>query len=103
MAGRRGKEYPTHGHPSAGIAVPQAEALLEMKVESESAGSTCALLAPAIKAKLREIASGQVLEVRVNDPTAREDVAAWCRLSGHNLLATLDEGQGELRFFLRKK
>jgi TusA-related sulfurtransferase len=80
-----------------------AQALLEMKAESESTGSTCALLTPAIKAKLREMDSGQVLEVRVNDPTAREDVAAWCRLSGNELLAIVDEGQRELRFFLRKK
>ena len=83
--------------------LPAAQALLEMNTESESAGSTCALLTPAIKAKLRELDSGQVLEVRVNDSTAREDIAAWCRLSGNELLAMMDEGHQGLRFFLRKK
>ncbi len=83
--------------------LPTAQALLEMKVESESAGSTCALLTPAIKTRLGELDSGQVLEVRVNDSTAREDIAAWCRLSGNELLAMTDEGHQGLRFFLRKK
>ena len=83
--------------------VPTAQALLTMKAESESSGSTCALLTPAIRAKLKELDSGQVLEVRVNDSTAREDIAAWCRLSGNELLAMVDEGSKGLRFFLKKK
>ena len=103
MAVTRKGDHPAGAKPPSGTALPVAQALLEMKAESESTGSTCALLTPAIKAKLREMDSGQVLEVRVNDPTAREDVTAWCRLSGNELLAMMDEGQRELRFFLRKK
>jgi len=91
----------THGQPSAKPALPAAQALLEMK--AESTGSTCALLTPAIKTKLKELDSGQVLEVRVNDSTAREDIASWCRLSGNELLAMMDEGHRGLRFFLKKK
>ena len=83
--------------------VPVAQALLEMKAEAGSSGSTCALLTPAIRARLKELASGQVLEVRVNDSTAREDIAAWCRLSGNQLVAMMDEGQQGLRFFVKKK
>jgi tRNA 2-thiouridine synthesizing protein A len=83
--------------------VPAAQALLEMRNESESAGTTCALLTPAIKARLKELDSGQVLEVRVNDSTARDDVASWCRLSGNELLAMVDEGTQGIRFFVKKK
>jgi len=83
--------------------IPEAQALLTMKSETESSGSTCALLTPAIKSRLKELASGQVLEVRVNDTTAREDIAAWCRLSGNELLSMMDDGPQGLRFFLRKK
>ncbi len=82
---------------------PVAHALLEMMAESTSPGSMCALLTPLIKARLKEMDSGQVLEVRVKDTTAREDIAAWCRLSGNELLATMDEGVHGLRFFVRKK
>jgi TusA-related sulfurtransferase len=74
-----------------------------MKAESESSGSTCALLTPAIKNRLRDLDSGQVLEVRVTDSSAREDIAAWCRLSGNESLGMIDEGHQGLRFFLRKK
>ncbi len=83
--------------------LPAAHALLTVDTDSESSGSTCALLTPAIKARLKGLESGQVLEVRVSDSTAREDIAAWCRLSGNELLAMRDEGHQELRFFVRKK
>ncbi len=83
--------------------LPTANALLEMKTESESMGSTCAILTPMINAKLRELDSGQVLEVRVDDPTAQEDIKSWCHLSGNELVAMVDEGHQELRFFVKKK
>jgi TusA-related sulfurtransferase len=87
-------------------AVPHADAVLEMLGLSEADGTTCALLTPAIKARLRELSAGQVLEVRVDDPQAREDIASWSRLSGHELLAVVADsarGASELHFYLRKK
>ena len=66
-------------------------------------GAMCALLTPAIKGKFQEMSGGQILEVRVNDPTAREDIASWCRLSGHELLAAIDESPELLRVFIRKR
>jgi TusA-related sulfurtransferase len=81
----------------------QPNAVLEMTQLSAADGAICALLTPAIKAKLREMAVGQVLEVRVNDPTARADIASWCRLSGHEWLAAVEESPMLLRVFVRKK
>jgi tRNA 2-thiouridine synthesizing protein A len=81
---------------------PHADALLEILDTSQMQGTTCALLTPAIKAKLRELQPGQVLEIRVDDPLARDDIASWCRLAGHELLTTVEEGS-RLRVFLRKK
>src|SRR5512142_93317 len=45
--------------------------LLEFYTSSSNKDSTCAVLTPAIRAKLREMQSGQILEVRVDDPTTR--------------------------------
>jgi tRNA 2-thiouridine synthesizing protein A len=95
-------------HPDAQVdndsaALAQADSLLEMLDLDERTGAACALLTPAIKARLREMAPGQVLEVRVNDPTARLDVEAWCQLSGNPLLAISEEAPDVLRFFVRKK
>jgi len=86
--------------------IPRADATLEMLGTANSGamdGTTCAILTPAIRAKLREMASGQVLEVRVHDPAAREDLESWSRLSGNALIAAREEPSGVLRAWLRKK
>jgi TusA-related sulfurtransferase len=82
---------------------PNPDALLEFYQTSGNSGPTCALLTPAIKEKLRGMASGQVLEVRVDDPAAREDILSWSRLSGHEVLAMRSEEPQRLQFFLKKK
>jgi len=79
------------------------DALLDMTQLSVAQGAMCALLTPAIKGKFQEMRSGQLLEVRVNDPTAREDIASWCRLSGHELVAEVEESPQLLRVFIRKR
>jgi len=86
--------------------LPSADATLEMLGTANSGamdGTTCAILTPAIKAKLREMAPGQVLEVRVDDPSARGDLESWSRLSGNELIAAREEPPGVLRAWLRKK
>ena len=93
----------TDQQTSGDAGAPQADALLEMLGTADALGTTCAVLTPAIKAKLRDLEGGQVLEVRVDDPSAREDIAAWCRLSGHELLAVVDEMPKYMRYFLGKK
>jgi tRNA 2-thiouridine synthesizing protein A len=82
---------------------PAAAAVLELLGSADTSGATCAVLTPAIKARLRELEGGQVLEVRVDDPGAREDIAAWCRLAGHTLLAVVDDVPSYTRYFLGKK
>ena len=78
------------------VAPPRIDAVLE------APGANCATLTPLIKARIRELESGQILEVRTDDPAAQEGVPAWSRLTGNQLVAT-DEAGGALRFFLRKK
>jgi len=50
---------------------------------------------------MKKLESGAVLEVRSTDMGVREDLPAWCRMTGNELLA---EQEGELhnRYFLRK-
>ena len=50
---------------------------------------------------MKRLESGAVLEVRSTDPGVREDLPAWCRMTGNDLLA---EQEGELhnRYFIRK-
>jgi TusA-related sulfurtransferase len=80
----------------------QADAFLKFDTNSEQ-GSTCAFMTPYIKRKLGEMSSGQVLEVQVDDFSAKDDIEAWCRLSGNPLLK-LEQGKGQdLHFYVMKK
>ena len=62
----------------------------------------CGDLTPLIRGRMRELRSGQVLEVISEEPSAREGIPAWSRLTGNELLLTLTES-GRSRFFIRKK
>ena len=50
---------------------------------------------------IKRLESGSVLEVRSTDPGVREDLPAWRRMTGHELLAE-QEGEQRNRYFLRK-
>ena len=50
---------------------------------------------------LKRLSPGEVLEVRSTDPGVREDLPAWCRMTGNVLLAA-QEGEEHNRYFLRK-
>ena len=77
--------------------LPHANAVLD------AAGEGCATLTPLIRSRIKELESGQILEVRTDDPTAHESLLAWCSLTGHTLAAVgTDNAQGK-RFLIRKK
>lgn len=77
--------------------LPRADAVFDAQ------GQICGALEPVLKARMRDLASGQVLEVLTNDPSARLGLPSWCRLTGHGLLATVEEDAIRTRFYLRKK
>jgi TusA-related sulfurtransferase len=99
------------GHPANSTSAVQppntqsamrADAFLKLET-NHGQGSTSALFTPSIKHKLGEMNSGQVLEAHLDDPSAKEYIEAWCRLSG-NSLVKLEPGVGqEMHFFLMKK
>ena len=77
--------------------IPESQAVLD------APGASCAYLTPLIKDRLALLASGEVLEVQADDPAAREGVPAWSRLTGNELVASVEGSAGGTRFFLRKK
>ena len=62
----------------------------------------CATLTSTLKARLARLAPGGVLEVRSREPSTREDIPAWCRLAGHELVSLQDDGSA-IRFTIRKR
>jgi tRNA 2-thiouridine synthesizing protein A len=80
-----------------------ASSLPAADVRMDLVGQACATLTPLIASRMRELASGQVLEVVSDDPTARSGLAAWARLTGNPIVAIVEEGPGRTRYYLRRK
>ena len=68
----------------------------------DARGLNCPL--PILRAKkaLGELQSGQVLRVIATDPGSVKDFAAFCKQTGHEMLAQA-EANKEFTFFMKKK
>jgi TusA-related sulfurtransferase len=51
--------------------------------------------------KLKELEAGQVLEVLADDEGIKEDMPAWCSMTGNELLG-IEEEAGEYKVYVRK-
>ncbi len=69
----------------------------------DATGEGCATLTPLIRARIRTMESGRILEVRTDDPAANDSLQAWIRLTGNELVAIAVDGHEQQRFFIRKK
>jgi len=56
-----------------------------------------------IRNSMSPLAPGGVLEVRSRESSVREDLPAWCRMVGHDLLSTRAGEAGSTSYFIRKK
>ena len=68
----------------------------------DARGLSCPL--PIVKTALaiREIGSGDLLEVLATDPGSTKDFIAWTKTTGHELVESSVEGN-VFRYLLRKK
>ena len=51
-----------------------------------------------VAAQLRRLAPGQTLEVRATDPSVTNDLPAWCRMTGHELVTQAGD-----RYLIRRR
>jgi len=51
--------------------------------------------------KLKELEVGQVLEILADDEGIKEDMPAWCRTTGNELLGIEDEA-GQYKVYVKK-
>jgi tRNA 2-thiouridine synthesizing protein A len=72
-------------------------------IQLDAIGQDCATLTPIVAARMRQLQTGQVLEVVSDDPTSRSGLAAWSRLTGNALIASRDAGSGQTHYYLRRK
>lgn len=62
------------------------DGLFEADAELRADGLRCGELILALRARVRRLQCGQRLHLIADDEGAREDVRAWCRLTGNPLL-----------------
>jgi SAM-dependent methyltransferase/TusA-related sulfurtransferase len=95
--------WPPAAPARAGEAHPVPTSAPRPDAVLDGCGQSCGTLEPAMRTQMRALESGQVLEVRADDPAAGLGVPAWSRLAGHALLATIEDDGRRTRFFLRKR
>ncbi|MBI5576142.1 MAG: sulfurtransferase TusA family protein [Deltaproteobacteria bacterium] len=55
-------------------------------VEWDAGDSGCGELVMELRLRLNAMKPGDLLKLTATDPGAREDLPAWCRLTGHALV-----------------
>jgi tRNA 2-thiouridine synthesizing protein A len=48
----------------------------------------CGELVLELLLRLKSMSPGQIFKLTARDPGAREDLPAWCRMTGHSLVST---------------
>ncbi len=52
--------------------------------------------------KIKELKTGEVLEVVADDKGIKKDMPAWCETTGHESLG-MEEKEGEIKVYVKKK
>ncbi|KGA96357.1 hypothetical protein AJ85_12370 [Alkalihalobacillus alcalophilus ATCC 27647 = CGMCC 1.3604] len=67
----------------------------------DAKGLACPMPIVRTKKAMTELESGQVLEIHATDKGAKNDLAAWAKSGGHELLSDTEE-DGVFRFWIKK-
>ncbi len=86
-----------HGSDNtAGVDVVEKDATLDAK------GLMCPMPIVQLAKKIKEMKSGQILELLADDIGAKEDVPAWCSRTGNQLIGQEEDGK-IFRFYIKLK
>lgn len=67
----------------------------------DAKGLACPMPIVRTKKAMVELESGQVLEIHATDKGAKNDLAAWSKSGGHELVSDVEEN-GVLKFWIKK-
>lgn len=67
----------------------------------DAKGLACPMPIVKTRKEMKELASGQVLEIHATDKGAKADMAAWAKSGGHEL-AEIQEDGDVLKFWIKK-
>lgn len=74
---------------------------IQSNVMLDAKGLACPMPIVRTKKAMKDMESGQVLEVEATDKGSKADVKAWAESAGHQYLGTIEEGY-VLKHYLRK-
>ena len=67
----------------------------------DSIGELCPMPIAFMAKAMRQMKSGQVLEIRADDEGAHADIPAWCEQTGNDFLREEDAGD-YFKYFVKK-
>ncbi|RSK26229.1 sulfurtransferase TusA family protein [Bacillus sp. HMF5848] len=67
----------------------------------DAKGLACPMPIVKTKKAMNELESGQVLEIHATDKGAKNDLTAWAKSGGHEVV-NHEEDSGVLKFWIRK-
>lgn len=67
----------------------------------DARGKPCPLPVIMLARSIKVVEAGDVIELLADDPGSPADVSAWCRMTGHELVTSLDAGD-HTRFRVRR-
>jgi tRNA 2-thiouridine synthesizing protein A len=65
-------------------------------------GRRCPLPILDLARHITDVEIGAVIAVEADDPAARPDIAAWCRMRGHEPAGDTTATDGTPRYFVRR-
>ncbi len=68
----------------------------------DAKGLMCPMPIVQLAKKVKEMTSGQVLELLADDIGAKDDIPAWCSRTGNQLIQMEEDGK-LIRFYIRIK
>jgi tRNA 2-thiouridine synthesizing protein A len=84
------------------LPIPQKGKVLQKDATLDAKGLMCPMPIVQLAKKVKELKSGQVLELLADDVGAKEDVPAWCSRTGHQLVGVEEEGK-RFKFYIKIK
>ena len=67
----------------------------------DAKGLACPMPIVKTRKEMKDMESGQILEILATDKGAKADMTAWAKSGGHELLDTQEE-DGVLKFWIKK-
>lgn len=75
---------------------------IDADVELDCRGIRCPLPIIALANHIEDVAVGHAIAVVADDPAARPDVPAWCRMRGHKYVGEDTASDGVARYLVRR-